>query len=179
MSEQEEAVKPMEAVVEEEESSKKRERDEEEAAAPVEAASPNKAPAPSIFKEDAPKDEPNDLKPSDGEKEESNDQNDGEEDHEEEEDAAKPEAKEDDDDEEAGKENDEPKATLPLRPIKRARTAYFIFADDKREEIKALVSIGALPLSSCSHSFLCCNHIVVTIFLTPSLLNATNLTASG
>lgn len=41
------------------------------------------------------------------------------------------------------KENEEPKecAPLPVRPIKRARTAYFIFADEKREEIKAKVCI--------------------------------------
>jgi hypothetical protein len=30
---------------------------------------------------------------------------------------------------------------LPARPIKRARTAYFIFADDKRAEIAAQVSL--------------------------------------
>eukprot|EP00579_Thalassiosira_antarctica_P011071 CAMPEP_0201910704 /NCGR_PEP_ID=MMETSP0903-20130614/1979_1 /ASSEMBLY_ACC=CAM_ASM_000552 /TAXON_ID=420261 /ORGANISM="Thalassiosira antarctica, Strain CCMP982" /LENGTH=319 /DNA_ID=CAMNT_0048445375 /DNA_START=44 /DNA_END=1003 /DNA_ORIENTATION=+ len=35
--------------------------------------------------------------------------------------------------EEAAKVDDEP---LPTLPLKRARTAYFIFADDKREEVK-------------------------------------------
>jgi hypothetical protein len=32
-------------------------------------------------------------------------------------------------------------ATLPARPIKRARTAYFIFTDEKRQEIQAQVSL--------------------------------------
>ena len=31
--------------------------------------------------------------------------------------------------------------SLPARPIKKARTAYFIFADDKRAEIQAKVSL--------------------------------------
>ena len=38
------------------------------------------------------------------------------------------------------KENDEPsEQNLSARPIKRARTAYFIFADEKRPEIQAKV----------------------------------------
>jgi hypothetical protein len=37
-------------------------------------------------------------------------------------------------------EEEEETTTLPARPIKRARTAYFIFADDKRAEIAAQVS---------------------------------------
>lgn len=47
------------------------------------------------------------------------------------------------------KENEEPKeyAPLPVRPIKRARTAYFIFADEKREEIKAKVCMHDKELS--------------------------------
>ena len=32
-------------------------------------------------------------------------------------------------------------ATLPSKPIKKARTAYFIFADDKRPQIQAAVSV--------------------------------------
>ena len=43
---------------------------------------------------------------------------------------------------EVAKEEEEEEAmTLPARPIKRARTAYFIFADDKRAEIAAQVSL--------------------------------------
>ena len=41
-----------------------------------------------------------------------------------------------------GKENDRPAtddSALPLKPIKRARTGYFIFADEKRAEIQAQV----------------------------------------
>jgi hypothetical protein len=41
-----------------------------------------------------------------------------------------------------GKENYEPveeESTLPQKPIKRARTGYFIFADEKRAEIQAKV----------------------------------------
>lgn len=34
---------------------------------------------------------------------------------------------------------DETAAAVPLRPIKRARTAYFIFADDKRAEVQKQV----------------------------------------
>ena len=42
--------------------------------------------------------------------------------------------------EEEEEEEEEETTTLPARPIKRARTAYFIFADDKRAEIAAQVS---------------------------------------
>jgi hypothetical protein len=34
----------------------------------------------------------------------------------------------------------EPPASLALRPVKRARTAYFIFADDRRAALQAKVS---------------------------------------
>jgi hypothetical protein len=174
MSEQEQEVMPMEVETAEEES-KKRERDEEkEETAPdkQEDSTPSKEAAPPAVNaiEDEAKVDMDDLKPAakldgnEGEKEESNDQND-EEEEDEEEDDTKPEAKEDDDDEEdeAGKENDEPKTTLPLRPIKRARTAYFIFADDKREEIKAKVSILYLCLASCAAHSLRSNYFVVTV----------------
>ena len=40
----------------------------------------------------------------------------------------------------AAQEDDDPPPALPLRPIKRARTAYFIFMDDKRAEVSAQVS---------------------------------------
>ena len=47
-----------------------------------------------------------------------------------------------DDESKEGKENDKPKSdesALPTKPIKRARTAYFIFADEKRAQIQAKV----------------------------------------
>jgi hypothetical protein len=34
----------------------------------------------------------------------------------------------------------EPPSSLALRPVKRARTAYFIFADDRRAALQAKVS---------------------------------------
>lgn len=44
------------------------------------------------------------------------------------------------------KEKDAPtKPELPPRPIKKARTAYFIFADEKRAEITARVSLYEYP----------------------------------
>ena len=46
--------------------------------------------------------------------------------------------------------------SLPARPIKKARTAYFIFADDKRAEIQAKVSLRkGTPTLSQNHS--CCS----------------------
>jgi hypothetical protein len=49
---------------------------------------------------------------------------------------------------------------LPARPIKRARTAYFVFADDKWAEIAAQVSLifsekegWTMLLLSLSHAF--------------------------
>lgn len=41
---------------------------------------------------------------------------------------------------EAKKDADTTPVKLPPRPIKKARTAYFIFADEKRAEIAARVS---------------------------------------
>jgi hypothetical protein len=52
-----------------------------------------------------------------------------------------------DDGNKEGNENDEPTIdapALPLRPIKRARTGYFIFADEKRAEVQAKVRNGTL-----------------------------------
>ena len=48
------------------------------------------------------------------------------------------EAAEDISDKKRPAEDDEP---LPTLPLKRARTAYFIFADDKRQEVKQTVCI--------------------------------------
>lgn len=157
LTEQSEESKPMEVATEEK--SKKRERDEGETvmkpavAAAEDTTSPPKVDEASkngkVDKVDtvdlkaAAKTDGGDTDKQQGSDNEAEDDNDGSVDK-------KPEAKkpaddehddDEDDDEDDGdaKETDEPKLALPPRPIKRARTAYFIFADAKREEIKAKV----------------------------------------
>ena len=49
------------------------------------------------------------------------------------------------------KKNEASGDALPARPIKRARTAYFIFTDDKRPEVQASVSLILRRFCSCMY----------------------------
>ena len=70
---------------------------------------------------------------------------------------------------------------MPTLPLKKARTAYFIFADEKREELKQLVrifiAIGKYDLLHFKHSnylFLLANHSTRVKELRPSLVPRVN-----
>ncbi len=69
-----------------------------------------------------------------------------------------------DDDDESDSEPKKQTSALPPRPIKRARTAYFIFTDEKRPVVQAEVSSQKLEFLAVDSFYLGNYHLYIYVF---------------